>query len=73
MVKWFENAPLWLKIIFALPGIDIVWAVFRIVKGVTKKDYGLVLIGVLWILLGWLALWIVDIVSIIIKKHPILA
>ena len=73
MVKWFEDAPLWLKIVFALPGIDIVWAIFRIVKGVTKKDYGLVLIGVLWILLGWLALWIVDLVSIIIKKHPILA
>ena len=73
MVKWFEDAPLWLKIVFTLPGIDIVWAIFRIVKGVTKKDYGLVLIGVLWILLGWLALWVVDLVSIIIKKHPILA
>ena len=73
MVKWFEDAPLWLKIVFALPGIDIVWAIFRIVKGVTKKDYGLVLIGVLWILLGWLALWLVDLVSIIIKKHPVLA
>ena len=40
MVKWFENAPLWLKIIFALPGLDIIWAVFRIVKGAA---YGLVL------------------------------
>lgn len=73
MIKWFEEAPLWLKIVFALPGIDIVWAIFRIVKGVTKKDYGLVLVGVLWILLGWIALWVIDIVSIIIKKHPILA
>jgi hypothetical protein len=73
MIKWFEEAPLWLKIVFALPGIDIVWAIFRIVKGVTKKDYNLVLIGILWILLGWIALWVVDLVSIIIKKHPILA
>ena len=73
MVKWFENAPLWLKIIFALPGLDIIWAVFRIVKGVAYGKTGLVLIGILWILLGWIALWVIDIVSIIIKKHPILA
>lgn len=73
MVKWFENCPLWLKIIFALPGIDIVWAVFRIVKGAAYGKLGLVLIGIVWIILGWAALWIIDIVSIIIKKHPIWA
>ena len=73
MVKWFENAPLWAKIIFALPGLDVIWAVFRIVKGAVKKDYSLVLIGVLWVLLGWALLWVIDIVTIIMKKHPILA
>ena len=73
MVKWFENAPLWLKIIFALPGLDIIWAVFRIVKGAAYGKIGLVLIGILWILLGWAILWIIDIVSIVMKKHPIWA
>ena len=73
MVKWFEDAPVWLKVIFALPGLDIIWAIFRIVKGAVKGNIGLVLIGILWILLGWIALWVIDIVSIIIKKHPVLA
>ena len=73
MVKWFENAPVWLKVIFALPGLDIIWAIFRIVKGVVKGNFGLVIIGILWILLGWAILWIIDIVSILIKKHPVLA
>ena len=73
MVKWFENAPIWLKIIFALPGLDIIWAIFRIVKGAAYGKLGLVLIGIVWIILGWAALWIIDIVSIIIKKHPIWA
>ena len=73
MVKWFENCPLWLKIIFALPGLDIIWAIFRIVKGAAYGKIGLVLIGILWIILGWAILWIIDIVSIIIKKHPIWA
>ena len=73
MINWFENAPLWLKIIFALPGIDIVWAIFRIVKGVAKKDTFLIVIGILWILLGWALLWVVDIVTILLNKHPIWA
>jgi len=73
LVKWFDNAPLWLKIILALPGLDIIWAVYRIVKGAAYGKIGLVIIGILWILLGWAILWILDIVSIIIKKHPVLA
>ena len=73
IIKWFEDAPLWLKIIFALPGIDIVWGIFRIVKGVLKKETKLVIVGVLWILFGFAILWIVDIVSILMKKHPIWA
>lgn len=73
MIKWFEKAPLWLKIVFALPGIDIVWAIFRIVKGVAKKDTFLIVIGILWILLGWALLWVVDIVTILLNKHPIWA
>ena len=73
LVKWFEDAPLWLKVVFALPFLDIIWAVFRIVKGVVKGKISLVLIGILWILLGWGILWVIDLVSVIIKKHPIWA
>ncbi len=73
MIKWFESAPLWLKIIFALPGLDIIWAIFRIVKGAVKGKALLIVVGILWLLLGWIALWIIDIVSICIKKHPIWA
>ena len=73
MIKWFESAPVWLKIIFALPGLDIIWAVFRIVKGAVKGKLSILLAGIAWLLLGWAILWIIDIVSIIIKKHPILA
>lgn len=73
LVKWFDNAPIWLKVILALPGLDIIWAVYRIVKGAAYGKMGLVIIGILWILLGWAILWIIDIVSIVIKKHPILA
>ena len=73
MIKWFESAPLWLKVIFALPGLDIIWAIFRIVKGATKGKIGILIAGIAWLLLGWAILWVVDIVTIILKKHPIWA
>jgi len=73
MIKWFDNAPFWLKIVLALPFVDIAWAIYRIVKGVQKKDYLLLVIGILWILLGWLALWLVDIITIAINKRPVLS
>ena len=38
MVKWFEKAPVWLKVVFALPLLDIIWGIFRIVKGATKGN-----------------------------------
>lgn len=73
MIKWFESAPVWLKVIFALPGLDIIWAIFRIVKGAVKGKIGLVVVGILWLILGWAILWIIDIVTILINKHPIWA
>ena len=48
-VKWFDESPLWLKIIFALPVIDIVWAVYRIVKGAAYGKIWTLIGGILWI------------------------
>ena len=69
-VKWMDKAPLWVKIIFALPGIDIVWAIYRLVKGVVKKDVPVLIGGILWILLGWSILWLIDLACIIIWHEP---
>ncbi len=69
-VKWMDNCPLWLKIIFALPGIDLIWAIYRIVKGAAYGKISLIIGGILWIILGWAILWLIDIVSIIVWKSP---
>ena len=42
-------------------------------KGATKGKPVLIVIGIIWIILGGPIFWIIDIVSIIIKKHPIWA
>ena len=69
-VKWMDNCPLWLKIIFALPGIDLIWAIYRVVKCAAYGKVALIVAGILWIILGWAILWVIDIVSIIFWKKP---
>jgi len=71
IVKFFDGLPWIVKLILALPGIDgIAWGIYRIAKGLDKKDMGILIAGIVWILVGWAILWIVDIVTIILNKKP---
>lgn len=69
-VKWMDDAPLWLKIIFALPVLNIVWSIYRVVKGIAYKKVSLIIAGILWIILGWAILWIIDLICICIWREP---
>lgn len=69
LVKAFDDLPWILKLIFALPGLDgILWGIYRIAKGLSTNNMTLVIIGILWIFLGFAILWIIDIVSILLNK-----
>lgn len=60
-VKFLDDLPLIGKIIFALPGIDgIAYGLYRIGKG-------RLIVGLLWIFLGFAILWIIDLVTIILN------
>lgn len=69
LVKAFDDLPWIIKLIFALPGLDgILWGIYRIAKGLSTNNTTLVIIGILWIVLGFAILWIIDIVSILLNK-----
>ena len=47
--KWMDSLPFWLKIIFALPGIDgIMYGLYRIFKGTMPN----IILGIVWIVAG---------------------
>lgn len=73
IIKAFDDLPWIAKLILAIPALDIVWAIYRIVKGVTQENLFLLVIGILWIVPGITIGWLVDIISIALYKHPILA
>jgi len=72
-IELVDDLPWIVKIILCLPALDFVWAIYRIVKGATTQNMVLLIIGIVW-LIGAISIgWIIDLVSVILWKHPILA
>lgn len=69
-VEFMDGLSPIVKIIFALPGLDILWAIYRLVKGVERKNATLVVAGIIWIFAGWAILWIIDLVTTILSGRP---
>ena len=59
-----DNMPLLVKIILAIPALDIVWGIYRIVSAVYKKDMVALIVSV--VLLFIPITWIFDIVMILL-------
>ena len=73
MIAWFDDLPWIVKIIFCIPMLDVVWAVYRIVKGVTEGNVLLIVLGILWIIPGGAICWVVDLITTILFRRPILS
>lgn len=72
-IKAVDELPFAAKVILCLFGLDVVWAIYRIVKGVEKKDSFLLVVGIIWLIGAFSIGWLVDLVSVIVYKHPVLA
>ena len=67
-IKAIDNLPFIVKLILCIPVLDLVWAIYRIIKGVDKKDNFLLVVGILWIIGACTATWLVDLVTVILNK-----
>ncbi len=70
-IKSMDKASLLIKIILALPILDIVWVVYRLCKSLVKKNTLGIILGILLIIFGIPFLWIVDIITIILSGKVI--
>lgn len=71
-IKAVDDLPVIIKLILALPGIDsFAWGIYRIVKGLDRNDTVQIVVGIIWLLAGWAVLWIIDIITILMYKRPI--
>ena len=67
LLAQIEGLPLILKIILAIPALDIVWGIYRIVKAVAANNVVGIIIGI--VLLFVPIMWIIDIIMIIVKGN----
>ena len=65
-VKAMDSMPMIVKIILALPVLDIIWNIYRVVRSAAKKSVLGIILGVVLIIVGILFMWLVDIISIIV-------
>ncbi len=68
LVKSFDNLPQIVKIILALPGVDIIWVIYRIVKSASENNMLGIILGVVILFVGVPFLWIIDLICIIMKN-----
>lgn len=62
LVQAFDNLPLILKVLLALPVIDgLAWGIYRICKGQ-------VIAGIIWIFIGAAIGWLIDMVCLLIWR-----
>lgn len=63
-----DDLPLILKIILALPMLDIVWSVYRIVRSVNNNSIFGIVLGVIILIIGIPFLWLIDIITLILMN-----
>ena len=69
-ISAMDGLPWIVKLILCIPALNIVWAVYRIVKGITQHNVLILLFGILWIFPGVAIGWLVDLICTIIFGKP---
>ena len=69
-VSAMDSLPFILKLILCIPALDIVWAIYRLVKGVSTNNVLMIVFGILWIVPVIAIGWLVDLISTILFGRP---
>lgn len=67
LIAQIEAFPLIVKIILAIPALDIVWGIYRIVKAVDANNTTGIIISIVLLFVPFM--WIIDILMIILKGN----
>lgn len=70
-VKAMDNLPWIVKLILCLPVFNFVYGIYRIVKGVTQHKIVMTIVGILWIIPGGVLCWLIDMISTIVFRKPV--
>lgn len=66
LVKAFDSLPKWVKVILALPVLDIVWAIYRLCKSISAGNTLGIVLAVLMLIFCPVIFWLVDIITLLL-------
>lgn len=66
LIKAFDGLPKLVKIILALPVLDIVWAVYRLVRSINKSSVVGIVLAIIMLFVCPAIFWLVDIITIVL-------
>ena len=66
-IKTMDNLPPLVKFILALPVLDIVWNVVRLLKSVAKNNVVGIVLALVLVFVGAPFLWLIDMICIVLK------
>lgn len=69
-VSAMDDLPWIVKLIFCLPVLNWIYGIYRIVKGLSKNDVLMWVVGILWIIPGSFICWLIDLICVIVYKKP---
>lgn len=55
------------KIILAIPFLDIIWVIYRLVRSIDKQNTLGIILAILLIIIGIPFLWLIDIICIVLN------
>lgn len=66
VIKFFDSLPLIVKIIFALPVLDILWAVYRLCRSINKSNAVGIILAIIMLLVCPAIFWLIDIITLLV-------
>lgn len=73
IIALFDELPWIVKLILCIPALNIAWAVYRIIKGVTEKNNLILVVGIVWIIGACTLTWLLDLIFVARKQQPLFA
>ncbi len=68
-ISAMDGLPKVVKIILAIPFLDIIWVVYRLIRSLDSKNTLGIVLAIVLIIFGIPFLWLIDIICIIINDR----
>ncbi|MBQ8400384.1 MAG: hypothetical protein IJX14_00495 [Clostridia bacterium] len=65
LIKAIDALPLLVKVILAIPALDIVWGIYRICRSVDKNNVAGIVVSIILLFIPFM--WLIDIIMILLK------